>query len=280
MFVTLHSSAQGVAATRGGATSRDGAISRPAWSNSFSPRASEAEVAFIASRRSQVGMFHTNSRVSIAKRPSPSCPRSRRRSSAARRNGVEEAVGREVDGAVGAQGRDPADRARRDGRLERVVRQQRRGRGDGARRRPRPRRMSRARDRQPQARSATDRPVGTSDALVSRLHGHDRAAGPGRALHRRTLAQRRALATGPLGRRRRPLSPGRREREEQRRPAARAGRAARGLSLRADGGAGRPPGVPRRRRRGAPGGPPASSGSSMGWSTSASGRRGRRAPSA
>ena len=61
MLVTLHSSAQGVAATRGGATSRDGAISRPAWSNSFSPRGSEAEVAFMASRRSQVGMFHTNS---------------------------------------------------------------------------------------------------------------------------------------------------------------------------------------------------------------------------
>ena len=31
------------------------------------PARSEAEVAFIASRRSQVGMFHTNSRVCSAK---------------------------------------------------------------------------------------------------------------------------------------------------------------------------------------------------------------------
>ena len=67
MFVTLHSRAHGLAATRGGATSRDGAISRPAWSNSLSPRASDAEVEFIASRSSHVGMFHTNSRVAIAK---------------------------------------------------------------------------------------------------------------------------------------------------------------------------------------------------------------------
>jgi hypothetical protein len=65
--VTLHSNAHGLSATRGGATSRDGAISRPAWSNSLAPRRSEAEVAFIASRRSQVGMFHTNSRVCSAR---------------------------------------------------------------------------------------------------------------------------------------------------------------------------------------------------------------------
>ena len=48
-------------------TSREGAISRPAWSNSLVPRCSDAEVVFIASRRSQVGMFHTNSRVCSAK---------------------------------------------------------------------------------------------------------------------------------------------------------------------------------------------------------------------
>ena len=52
-----------MAATRGGATSRDGAISRPAWSNSLTAASSVAEVAFIASRSSQVGMFQTNSRV-------------------------------------------------------------------------------------------------------------------------------------------------------------------------------------------------------------------------
>jgi hypothetical protein len=52
-----------VAARRG----RDGAISRPAWANSFAPRGSDAEVAFIASRSSQVGMFQTNSRVWPAK---------------------------------------------------------------------------------------------------------------------------------------------------------------------------------------------------------------------
>ena len=115
-----------LAATRGGATSRDGAISRPAWSNSFSPRASDAEVAFMASRRSHVAMFHTNSRVSMAKlggvlHALAGEGEHRRRAA----DGVEEAVRREVHRALGAQGRHPADRARGDGRLERVVREQR-----------------------------------------------------------------------------------------------------------------------------------------------------------
>ena len=64
---TRHSSAQGLAATRGGLTSTEGAASRPAWPNSLAPRGSGAEVAFMASRNAKVGMFHTNSRVSSAK---------------------------------------------------------------------------------------------------------------------------------------------------------------------------------------------------------------------
>ena len=63
---TLHSSAHGEAATRGGATIRDGAVSRPACSNSDAPRGSVAEVAFICSRSSHVGRFHTNSPASPA----------------------------------------------------------------------------------------------------------------------------------------------------------------------------------------------------------------------
>jgi hypothetical protein len=63
----LHSIEQGLPATRGGATSRDGAISSPARSNSESPRTSGAEVSFICSRSSHVTRFHTNSRRSPAK---------------------------------------------------------------------------------------------------------------------------------------------------------------------------------------------------------------------
>ena len=65
--VTLHSIAQGLAATRGGFTSVLAAISRPACKNSFSPSGRVAEVAFISLRRSYVGMFQTNSPVSCAK---------------------------------------------------------------------------------------------------------------------------------------------------------------------------------------------------------------------
>ena len=66
--MTLHSSAHGLAATRGGLDEPRGrhlqaSVRRTRWS----PRCSDAEVVFIASRRSQVGMFHTNSRVCSAK---------------------------------------------------------------------------------------------------------------------------------------------------------------------------------------------------------------------
>src|SRR3954463_11108496 len=64
--VTLHSSEQGLSLTRGGLTSWQGAISRCAWGNSLSPCGNEAEVMFMLSRRSQVGMFQTNSPVSSA----------------------------------------------------------------------------------------------------------------------------------------------------------------------------------------------------------------------
>src|SRR5579871_5891732 len=65
-WITLHSIEQGEAATRGGTTKREGAIARPARSNSLAPRGSGAEVSFIASRSSQVTRFQTNSRISPA----------------------------------------------------------------------------------------------------------------------------------------------------------------------------------------------------------------------
>src|SRR5262245_19584824 len=61
-----HSSAQGEAATRGGLTSRDGAASSPASFISLTPRGNEAEVSFIAWRRSQVARLQTNSPVCSA----------------------------------------------------------------------------------------------------------------------------------------------------------------------------------------------------------------------
>jgi hypothetical protein len=63
----LHSSAAGDAATRGGRTSREGAGSSPACAISLSPRASGAEVSFMASRRSHVARLQTNSPVSSMK---------------------------------------------------------------------------------------------------------------------------------------------------------------------------------------------------------------------
>jgi hypothetical protein len=66
LCTTVHSSAHGLAATRGAATRRAGAIARPARSNSLTPRGTGAEVSFIASRSSQLGRFHTNSPESTA----------------------------------------------------------------------------------------------------------------------------------------------------------------------------------------------------------------------
>jgi hypothetical protein len=57
----------GDAATRGGFTSFDGAVSSRAWSNSLLPRGSDAALAFISSRSAQVAMLQTNSPVSMAK---------------------------------------------------------------------------------------------------------------------------------------------------------------------------------------------------------------------
>src|SRR5436305_11456379 len=65
--VTLHSREQGLSATRGGLTSRQDAISRWARGNSLSPCGNDADVTFMFSRSSQVGMFQTNSPVSSAK---------------------------------------------------------------------------------------------------------------------------------------------------------------------------------------------------------------------
>jgi hypothetical protein len=62
----LHSRLAGEAATRGGRTSVEGAVARPACANSLSPRGRPSEVAFICSRRSQVAMLQTNSPLSTA----------------------------------------------------------------------------------------------------------------------------------------------------------------------------------------------------------------------
>ena len=63
---TLHSSAACASATRGALTSRHGAIARPAWTNSLSPRGSGAEVRFIACIRSRLARLATNSPLSRA----------------------------------------------------------------------------------------------------------------------------------------------------------------------------------------------------------------------
>ena len=86
------------------------------------PRGSGAEVSFIASRSSQVTRFQTNSPQLAGEGGRVLGPEARegehRRRLADR---VEEAVGGEVDRPVRRQGRDPADRARRHQRLERIV---------------------------------------------------------------------------------------------------------------------------------------------------------------
>ena len=66
MSSTVHSSAIGDAATRGGRTRTDGAASRPAVAISSIERGNDAEVAFICSRRSHVHRLNTNSRVASA----------------------------------------------------------------------------------------------------------------------------------------------------------------------------------------------------------------------
>src|SRR4029079_7644452 len=65
--VTLHSSAAGASATRGGATSRDGAAVRPAKANSLTPRGASTAVWFIAPANERETRLATNSRVSSAK---------------------------------------------------------------------------------------------------------------------------------------------------------------------------------------------------------------------
>src|ERR1700687_3300877 len=62
---TLHSIAQGEAATRGGFTSFEGAAFSPATSISLTPCGSVADVWFICSRKSQVASEQTNSIVSV-----------------------------------------------------------------------------------------------------------------------------------------------------------------------------------------------------------------------
>src|SRR5712691_686382 len=64
IWISLHSIAQGAAATRGGFTSFEGAAFSPATSISLTLCGSVAEVLFISSRRSQVASEQTNSFVS------------------------------------------------------------------------------------------------------------------------------------------------------------------------------------------------------------------------
>ena len=121
---SLHSSAHGAAAIRGGRTSRDGAAASPASAISLTPRGKLAEVATTAARRSKVGeiadeflrLLDENQRVLAALAREQHDRR-------LVRHRVEERIGREVDLAVGAHRRDPADRPRRDDRLEGIARQ-------------------------------------------------------------------------------------------------------------------------------------------------------------
>ena len=134
-WTTLHSSA--TARRRPAAARRAARAPSPARraSNSLSPRGSVREVAFICSRRSQVGRFQTNSPRVARTSPSPWAGAGEHQHRRAVADRVEEAVGREVELAVRAERRHPADRrARRDERLERVVRQDR-GRACRVRRR-------------------------------------------------------------------------------------------------------------------------------------------------
>src|ERR1700724_2994156 len=64
---SLHSSAQGDAATRGGRTSRDGAAARPDFSISLTPRGKSSDVSTTAARSSNVARLQTNSLVSSTK---------------------------------------------------------------------------------------------------------------------------------------------------------------------------------------------------------------------
>ena len=61
---SLHSNATGLAATRGAATSRDGAASSPAAANSST--SCPVELAFIAAASGRVTRFQTNSPVACA----------------------------------------------------------------------------------------------------------------------------------------------------------------------------------------------------------------------
>src|SRR5476649_1648914 len=115
---TLHSIAQGEAATRGGFTSFEGAAFSPATSISLTPRGSIAEVIFICSRKSQVASEQTNSLVSVMLATESLKPSLENITWRARGNAVEIGVRREVDLALRAHRGDPADRARRHDRLE------------------------------------------------------------------------------------------------------------------------------------------------------------------
>ena len=120
--VSLHSKATGLSATRGTLTSLPGAAVSPAILNSLTSRATCAAVAFICFARSMVARFQTNSPVSWilldAVLPVGGGEADDRRVIA---EGVEEAVGREVDVALGIARGNPADRARRDDGVEGIV---------------------------------------------------------------------------------------------------------------------------------------------------------------
>src|SRR5690242_2939156 len=64
IWVSLHSRATGLAATRSGLTRREGAAASLARSNSSTPWGKGALVSFISGARSRVARFQTNSPVS------------------------------------------------------------------------------------------------------------------------------------------------------------------------------------------------------------------------
>lgn len=62
-WVSRHSNDAGLAATRGGAIRREGAVASPASVNSSTSAGTIAALAFIASARARVARFQVNSRV-------------------------------------------------------------------------------------------------------------------------------------------------------------------------------------------------------------------------
>src|SRR6266849_1973550 len=118
---SLHSNETGLSATRGTLTRLLGAAVRPEILNSLTSWATCAAVAFICRAKSMVARFQTNSPVSWML--ATLCFHEVEENPMIRVviEPVEKAIGRQIYVAHGIARRDPADRARRDDGIERIV---------------------------------------------------------------------------------------------------------------------------------------------------------------